>query len=58
VIEPSGADVVRPTVAADDPHASPDQMVEHAAQVLDGGTLQVVQPTAQCGDPFVLGAQL
>ena len=35
VIETARADVVGPAVAADDPHAAPDQVIDHAEQVGD-----------------------
>ena len=60
VVEAAGADVVGPAVAADDPHAAPEQVIHHAAQV--GGRpvslLQAVEPPFQLGDPVVLRAQL
>ena len=37
VVEPAGADVVGPAVAADDPDAAPDEVVDDAPQVGDGG---------------------
>ena len=58
MVEPAGADVVGPAVAADDPDAAPDQVVDDAEQVGDGGSVQRVEPLFQLGDPLALGPQL
>ena len=58
MIEPARADVVRPAVATDDPHAAADQVVEDAAQVLDDRTVELVEPARERRDPLTLGTQL
>jgi hypothetical protein len=58
VIQAAGADVVRPAVAADDPYASPDEMVNDAAQVGDDRFVQAVKAPLQLGEPFALRPQL
>ena len=58
VVEPTRADVVGPAVAADDPHAAPQQVVGHAAQVVDGKSRVPFQAREQLGHPFPLGRKL
>ena len=58
MVQPAGPDVVGPAVAADDPHAAPDQVVHHAEQVGHGGAVQPGQPPLELGHPSALGAQL
>ena len=58
VVEPTGADVVGPAVAADDPHAAPDQVIHDAAQVRGGRAVKTAEPPLQLGHPVVLRAQL
>jgi hypothetical protein len=54
VVEPAGADVVGPAVAADDPHASADEVVQHAAQVGDDRSFQPVEAPLQFGEALAL----
>jgi hypothetical protein len=58
VIEPAGPDVVRPAVAADDPHAAPDQMVHHAEQVSGDGRIEAAEAVFELGHALALGRQL
>ena len=58
VVEPARADVVRPAVAADDPDAAPDQVVDHAEQVDDSRLVPAVEPPPQLDQPLALRAQL
>ena len=58
VIEAAGSDVVRPPVAADDPHATPDQMIDDAAQVGDYRFVALVEPPLQLDHPSALGTEL
>ena len=58
VVEPAGPDVVRPAVAADDPHASADEVVEHAAQVVDRRPVEPVEAPLELRDPLALRPQL
>ena len=58
MIEPARADVVRPAVATDDPHAAANQVLQDAAQVLDDRTVELVEPARERRDPLTLGTQL
>ena len=58
MVEPAGADVVGPAVAADDPYAAPDQVAGDAAQVVSGRPVQPGDPPLQLGDPVALRRQL
>ena len=58
MVEPAGADVVGPAVAADDPHAAPDQVIHDAEQVGHGRAVEPVEPPHQLGHPLALRAQL
>ena len=51
VVEAAGPDVVRPAVAADDPHAAPDQVIDDAAQVGDDRFVQLVEPPLAARPP-------
>ena len=58
VVEPAGPDVVGPPVAADDPHAAPDQVLDDAQEVGHDGPVQPVEALHQLRHPFALVAQL
>ena len=49
VVEPAGADVVGPAVAADDPDAAPDQVVDDAEQVAARRSVEAGEPALQLG---------
>ena len=55
VVEPARADVVGPAVAADDPHAAPQQVVGDAAQVVDGGSRVPFQAAGAARPPVPAG---
>ena len=54
VVEPTGPDVVRPAVTADDPHAAPDQVVHHTAQIAGHGGIEAVEAALEFGQPLPL----
>jgi hypothetical protein len=58
VIQAAGADVIRPPVSADDPHAASYEVFEHAAQVVGRRSVHPLEPALQLGDAFALRAQL
>src|SRR6202007_659835 len=58
VVEPAGADVVRPTVAPDDPYAASDQGVHHAEQGTGRGSIESVETVPEFGHPLALSVQL
>ena len=58
VVETTGADVVGPAVAADQPDAAPQQVVGDAAQVVDLRPGQPLEAPGQLRHPLALGLQL
>ena len=58
MVEAAGVDVVRPAVAADDPHAAPHEVIRNAAQVGGGGPVQVLEPPFHLGNTLALRTQL
>ena len=57
MVEPTGTDVVRPAVTADDPHAAPDQVVHHTAQITGHGGIEALEAALELGHPLTLGCQ-
>ena len=58
MVQSTGADVVRPAVAADDPHAAPEQIVIDATQVGDSRWVAVLEPPLQLAQAHTLRPQL
>jgi len=58
VVQAAGTDVVCPAVAADDPDAAADEMVDDTAQIRDGRIVDAVDATLQFLDARTLRSQL
>jgi hypothetical protein len=58
MIEPTGTDVVRPAVAADDPDAAPDQVIHDTAQIIHRRSAERCQPALDLVHAFALRVQL
>ena len=56
VVEAAVADVVGPAVAADDPDAAPDQMIDHRQEIARRFAVLLEEPGLQFGDADSLGA--
>ena len=60
MVQPAVADVVGPAVAAHDPDAAPDQMIDHGQQIARGliARRRAQQSGLELGDADALGADL
>ena len=58
VVEAAVADVIGPAVAADDPDAAPDEVVDHRQKIAGGLAVQLEEARLQLGDADALGPDL